>query len=849
MQGGVAKSRFIRRRNARNVGPGTGRGTLAIAIVALELFAAMALLGAPLPNSRVQQVFPSPLPSYPNLPGGQGDLSTFVQYAVTFTCYNGHIYLATKGDPSLCSDGTGAAYFYAGSYILGEYPDTGYQFSKWVPSGSVSMSGSTMTVSGNGGVTAKFSGCAGPSITSAPPPKVQDGYRQTWVNWSYSGGTGSLTPGFSWSVGSTTLSNPAFSGGSGASSVNLNDLTAGTTYDYTVSVTDSCGNVANKSGSFSTASSMLTIDGSSVNFQSGVTSVSTTLSTNLTNDLIVAQVVTSAGTGDVSSCTDEQNLLHFAQRTDYTPATGSPWVFEWYAEASGPLTSDKITCNYSVSTNFGLVVFGIANAYLASPYDSGSGDPCEAQGTPEVSCSVTTTGPYDMLLGLVASYHTSGSPPITPGGGFTQIRQEDVGPYGMAEFEDTGAVTGTYTVSANDSGVSGMAIIGDAVEVAPFVGWVSQMISNASLLNQLRSPLRNAHVWPVANCYHENVAGSWYVEHTFNLSGTNSSSSGYYQLTFPQTYTYTLHSKYYNPTVTQSLSSSGNCVTTDNYGNKYTVSNSHLLLYSNLAGYWNATLYLPATLSATNDYQQFGLPANGYSIAAGGVAFIHTSYAECAVGVTQGASQQVQNYVNILGYQQGYTTTGSVTSGTTASARQGLESSISLDYHTTGVVNESVGNFTYGEAQAYGNSYNLATDTVNFVDPDSTMPAVGNTSTSSTFERTVGANSTQWYNASNGGSYTSTAGLDLQVTLSLPGVSAPEWNGAGLSVNAVSLVDQTTASSDTSHAIDCSMQDTNSTYAYQFLVSVDSTLAASTDAINVHIWFLDACIAGTNGCP
>lgn len=203
----------------------------------------------------------------------------------------------------------------------------------------------------------------------------------------------------------------------------------------------------------------------------------------------------------------------------------------------------------------------------------------------------------------------------------------------------------------------------------------------------------------------------------------------------------------------------------------------------------------------------------------------------CTVGETDGESQTIQNYVNALGFVAGATATGTVTSGTTAGVKWNNETRISMDYHTTGLMNETAGNYTIGEAQAYGTGYNISTDTVYFTDPDTIQPAVGNTSTSSTFTRAVGADSTQYLNLSNGGSYTSTSGMDLQVAV------GPTWGGVGPSLNTVGLVDTTSATQDTSLTVDCVLQDLSSTYSYEFTITVDSTLSTALDAINVHIWY------------
>jgi hypothetical protein len=335
----------IRWSSPRRLLPGRGRQALSVALVAIEHCAVLAVFGTPLTSGLAQNGLSIPFHFYPSQTDPQSLLTPAVTYTVTFTCTNGNIYLAVRGDPSLCADGTGSAGFEPGSAQLGQSPDSGYEFSAWSASGSVSISGSgLMTVSGSGGVTATFTSCPAPSV-GTPTPKVQLGYRQAWVNWSYTHGSTS----FSWSADNVSLPTPQLSGGSGSASINLNDLTAGTTYAYTATVEGTCGNEVQKGGSFSTNSSMLTIDGSNVTFQSGPKSLSTNLTTSLSHDLVVAEFASVEGTGDVSTCFDSQHLLTFTQRAEYTPASGSPWIFDWDAQASGPFTHDEITCTYTVS--------------------------------------------------------------------------------------------------------------------------------------------------------------------------------------------------------------------------------------------------------------------------------------------------------------------------------------------------------------------------------------------------------------------------------------------------------------------------------------------------------------------
>jgi hypothetical protein len=692
----AASLSWVWRRRTRAL-PRFRASVLVVAIVVVELCAPVGLVGVSLSKSHELQAPNFIHISIPYSDGTQGHLSMFTDYTVTFYCTNGKIILVAKGDPVLCSNGEGGDSMPTGTYELSITADTGYIFDGSVTTtGSVSYSSGEMTVDGTGTLTANFVACSSYPTVTPSTPQIQDGYRQAWVNWSYT--TGSLTvanQAFSWSVGTTTLDNPAISStGTDSDSINLNDLTAGTTYNYTVTASNNCG-AASKSGSFSTASSMLTLDGSNVTSATGVTSLTADLTTNLSDDLIIAQVASSAGTGDVSSCSGAG--LTFTQRAAYTPSN-SPWTWEWYAEASKPLKSEAITCTYSVADDLGgLVVFGLANAYLASPYDQGSGDPCKGYGTTSVSCSVTTTSPNDMLLGLVASYHANGDP-VKPGSGFTQIEQEDTGPYVMAEFAESGSSTGSYTISATKADGVGMALIGDAVRLSGFAGWISNLTTNHYENDQVGSPISGASIGPIwATCIASSGA---LVRLAFPSEVTSTgtiipepaaaaSSSGYYVVHFPLTWassTYTYYDLWQN----------GWCNDNSFPGNEGNESNSQITLNASAPNYWNATISVSSTFSVTNDYQQFGLLQDFGGNFPIGLALIHSTYEGVTytdVGCnytwqTSTTTSKISDDV-VFGSETGQTVTAGSGLSWNVNGGSGVDDGLTLDFPVSGNINET----------------------------------------------------------------------------------------------------------------------------------------------------------------
>ena len=124
-------------------------------------------------------------------------------------------------------------------------------------------------------------------------------------------------------------------------------------------------------------------------------------------------------------------------------------------------------------------------------------------------------------------------------------------------------------------------------------------------------------------------------------AATTTSSAGYYALTFPLKDT-ELGYTYYD------LWPNGWCKDNTWPGSAGNVSNSMLTLNVSAPGYWSATEFVSFVNSATNDYQQFGLPSNGVSVSPLSVAFVHTSLLSCGVNITNGVSQGVESSLGEL---------------------------------------------------------------------------------------------------------------------------------------------------------------------------------------------------------
>jgi hypothetical protein len=162
------------------------------------------------------------------------------------------------------------------------------------------------------------------------------------------------------------------------------------------------------------------------------------------------------------------------------------------------------------------------------------------------------------------------------------------------------------------------------------------------------------------------------------------------------------------------------------------------------------------------------------------------------------------------------------------------DATVTFDYRTTGLVNET-GTPVIMNTYAVGAPTNPGTNAISYTDPYSSPPAG-----SQVWSYGGTGGSDGWY---NGGSYTSSAGLDMSVSVS------GGWGGISFGP-AVDLVYTTTTGTSSLHEIVCSsIANPPTGYDYQFYTYIDGSGAGSNQAINVHVWYDDECVRGTSGCP
>jgi hypothetical protein len=365
-----------------------------------------------------------------------------------------------------------------------------------------------------------------------------------------------------------------------------------------------------------------------------------------------------------------------------------------------------------------------------------------------------------------------------------------------------------------------------------FVGWVSQFDSDPYELSQLGAGISGATVGINALCsFYEDVGGFFLPYPTYvNLTGGTTTSNGSYTVHLPLTNLVLIPN---SGGWKQNITLGANGVCTTNIGSGYntpTYTNANYLLWAWVTGYWNATIFTTSVLSTWNDFRQFGLTPNEPEPAAQGIAFVHTSLVECGVTVENTWNQTIYGYDAGSGYTD---TLGAGRYESTNPVSNGV-ASIETNYQTTGVLNETpapakvMSSYAYGYAAAYG------TNGVSYTDPDGSPP-----SGSSIWYYGAPGGSEGWY---NGGSYSFTNGISLQVSLSLG------WEGATLS-GSWGLGYGTTTAVSSNHEIICSSVTNPPTgYDYQFYVYVDGSNSTLDQAINVHIWYDDECLIGSPGC-
>jgi len=171
----------------------------------------------------------------------------------------------------------------------------------------------------------------------------------------------------------------------------------------------------------------LALDGSNIATAAGVSSLTITLTTSHSPDVIILAIAHDNAVDSVSSGYPRDTAgLTWTKRADNTGDSGrGSTLWYYYAIATGTLSSDTITVSFSGSDNTELEVFGISGANTGSPFDSNSGLPAvhnDDTGVQNPTVSISTSNANDMLIGIVA-FKSVRTYSVSAGSGYTLIGQ------------------------------------------------------------------------------------------------------------------------------------------------------------------------------------------------------------------------------------------------------------------------------------------------------------------------------------------------------------------------------------------------------------------------------------------
>ena len=162
----------------------------------------------------------------------------------------------------------------------------------------------------------------------------------------------------------------------------------------------------------------IAIDGGAESNQSAaVTSISVSLSTSNTDDMVVVYFM--SGSSITATVADTAGLT-WTKRLSSTGGQAFV-VYCWTAKAASALSSDSITVTLSAANNCALGAFGISGLNTSSPFDPNSSVPVlsAASSVTSKSNTISTTDADDIILNFIGL--NSVSTTITPTSGFTEI--------------------------------------------------------------------------------------------------------------------------------------------------------------------------------------------------------------------------------------------------------------------------------------------------------------------------------------------------------------------------------------------------------------------------------------------
>jgi hypothetical protein len=216
------------------------------------------------------------------------------------------------------------------------------------------------------------------------------------------------------------------------------------------------------------STSSLGLDGHA-NVDTSGSSATLTLTTSSANDVIIAMA---GGQQGAAPTIGDTGGLTWILRTHYDDGSKTS-LYEWYAIASSPLSSDRITITSNLGYN-NYEVFGVSGANTASPFDPNSGLPALASsgtsGYPHLSLSTSNAADF-IFAGEVTSY--CGTSFTGAGTGFTLIDSNSPPQQnGAYEYELVSSTQSALPVGWGSGGCTGGSdggnthwiMIGDAIQ-------------------------------------------------------------------------------------------------------------------------------------------------------------------------------------------------------------------------------------------------------------------------------------------------------------------------------------------------------------------------------------------------
>jgi len=299
----------------------------------------------------------------------------------------------------------------------------------------------------------------------------------------------------------------------------------------------------------------------------------------------------------------------------------------------------------------------------------------------------------------------------------------------------------------------------------------------------------------------------------------------------------------------QNITLTASSVCSSNIGSGYstpTYTDSDYGVYAWKDGFWNATVYTVSPLSAWNDFRQMGLEQNYESYTVPGVAFSHSTYADCGVAITQTITQSVSAYLAGSGYTDSTTWTTAVTANPVSDG----DSAIDLHQYTSGAMNET-GSPVVRASYAVGETFDPSADAISPTDWLSAPPS-GETYPIPNYPGyqvyTVGETGGS-ISYKDGGSFQVTTGIALSIQIGLTG----GWQGVPVGVSGgvdIPLAYETTDAASSGAEISCSLTDNEASQGMnaQYYYYVDGTNSGSQEAVNMHVWFDDYCVPNNSTC-